>query len=139
MGFVSVDLEGVKEPEVVPDGKYKLRIVKVEDTTSKKGNEMTVFYIRIEDDQYPEAQIIRHWMIYPNEDMEKDQRTMRLRDIKRFLKCFGVEGDKGFDTEDLMGQEGECYVYQEEGENDGNIYNRLQLPRLDQNERRRVA
>ena len=135
MGFISLPLEDVKEPEVVPDGNYDLRIIKAEDGRSKAGNDMTSIMIKVEDDRYPDAQVIRHWLTYPDEDTPKDQRYLRLLDIKRFLLAFGIPYEKGFESEDLVGATGKCLVYQEEGD-DGNIYNRLRLPRLDKKSNR---
>ena len=130
MPFISVPLDDAKEAEPVPEGEYDLRIVKAEDGESKKGNAMTTVYIKIEDSAYPNAALLRHWITYPDKDTPADQRQMRLLDIKRFLTCFGVamEGN-GFNSDDLLGASGRSFLYQEEGD-DGNVYNRLRLPRL---------
>jgi hypothetical protein len=130
MPFINVALDDAKEAEAVPEGEYDLRIVKSEDGESKKGNAMTTVYIKIEDNSYPNAALLRHWITYPDRDTPADQRQMRLLDIKRFLTCFGVamEGN-GFNSDDLIGATGRSFLYQEEGD-DGNIYNRLRLPRL---------
>jgi hypothetical protein len=91
---------------------------------------MTTVYIKVESNDFPNPQIIKHWLTYPDSDTPEDQRAMRLIDIKRFLTCFGVAmEDKGFNSEDLVGCTGECLVIQEEADN-GNTYNRLRLPRL---------
>lgn len=130
MPFINVDLNDAREQETVPEGNYKLRIVKAEDGESKAGNEMTTVYIKIENSDVPNPALIRHWITYPGRDSTADQRAMRLIDIKRFLVCFGIpfEGG-GFNSEDLVGAEGECLVITETGD-DGNDYNRLRLPRL---------
>lgn len=130
MGFVKVQLDEVKEGQVVPEGEYELRIIKVEDGESKKGNMMTTVLIKIEDAGIPNPNVIRHWLVHPTSDLPPDQKQMRLLDIKRFLTLFGVAFDRGgFDSDDLLGQTAKCEVRQEEGE-DKEIYNRLRLPRL---------
>lgn len=130
MGFISVALDDVKEPTVVPEGEYDLRIVKKEDKESKKGNPMTVCYIRIEDAAVANPAIIVHYMTPPTADTPMDQVSMRLLDIKRFLQLFGVGyGDGGFDTDDLVGATGRGYLIQEEGE-DRVVRNKLRLPKL---------
>jgi hypothetical protein len=130
MPFISVPLDDAKEAEPVPEGEYDLRIVKAEDGPSKKGNAMTTVYIKVEDSAYPNAALVRHWITYPDRDTPADQRQMRLLDIKRFLTCFGVaQESNGFNSDDLLGSVGRSFLYQEEAD-DGNVYNRLRLPRL---------
>lgn len=131
MPFIDAALDdSVKEAEPVPEGDYELRIVKSEDGESKAGNSMTTVYMRVEDNNYPNAALVRHWLTYPDSHTPQDQRQMRLLDIKRFLSCFGIPFEKGgFNSDDLMGATGRCMVTQEEGD-DGNVYNRLRLPRL---------
>jgi hypothetical protein len=130
MGFINVDLGDVKEVEAVAEGEYDLRVVKAEDGESKAGNQMTSVLIRIEDAAIPNPAPVRHWLTYPSTDTPADQRQMRLLDIKRFLHMFGVPMEKGgFDSQDLVGATARCYLSQEEGD-DGNVYNRLKLPRL---------
>lgn len=130
MPFITTPIDDAKEPEAAPEGEYDLRIVKSEDGESKKGNAMTTVFIRIEDAAIPNAAPIRHWLTYPDSQTPADQRQMRLLDIKRFLTVFGIPFEaKGFNTDDLAGATGRCYIYQEEGD-DGNVYNRLRLPRL---------
>jgi hypothetical protein len=130
MGFIKVDLNDAKEAETVPEGEYDLRIIKAEDGESKAGNPMTSVLIKIEDAPIPNASPVRHWLTYPDSKTPADQRNMRLLDIKRFLTCFGVPMTAyGFDSEDLVGATGRAYLAQEEGDN-GEVYNRLRLPRL---------
>lgn len=133
MPFISVALNDAKEPEAVPEGPYDLRIVKHSDEPSKKsGNPMTTVYIKIEDAAYPNASLVRHWLVPPANDTPADQRMMRTLDIKRFLTAFGVpmQGE-GFDSDDLDGATAsQIMLTQEEDEESGNVYNRIRLPRL---------
>jgi hypothetical protein len=130
MGFIKQPLHDAKEPEAAPEGMYDLRIVKADDGESKKGNQMTTVFIKIEDPNYPNASLVRHWITYISNDTPADQRQMRLLDQRRFLQAFGVPYEaNGFNSDDLLGQTARCMLKQEEGD-DGTIYNRLVLPRL---------
>jgi hypothetical protein len=130
MGFIKQPLNDAKEPEAVPEGMYDLRIHRADEGKSKAGNDMVTVLIKIEDSQYPNASLIRHWITYVSKDTPPDQRQMRLLDQRRFLQAFSVPyQEDGFNTEDLQGQTGRMMVKQEEGD-DGTVYNRLVLPRL---------
>lgn len=130
MGFIGVSLDDVSEPETVPEGEYELRIVKKEDTESKKGKPMTKVYIRIEDAPVRNAGVIVHYLLPPDADTPPEQREMRLLEIKRFVTLFGVAYDeRGFDTDDLVGATARGPLVLEEGD-DKVIRNRLKLPRL---------
>ena len=134
MPRINVELQDAAELEIAPEGEYDLRIVKAEDGESKKGNEMTTLTLAFEG--HPEWQPLKHWVLYPSADMEKNQRAMRVVEIKRLLVCFNVEHDEaGFDSDGLVGQVGRSLVIQEEAD-DGNTYNRLKLPRLRKSDER---
>lgn len=130
MPFISVPIDEAKEQAAVPEGEYSLRIIKAEDKESKKGNAMTQVTIRIEDADVPNARLVNHFLVYPDSATPADQRNMRLLDIARFLQCFGIPHEgAGFNSEDLEGATGRATLTQEEGD-DGEIYNRLRMPRL---------
>jgi hypothetical protein len=130
MAFIKIDLTQTKEGEIVPEGRYELRVVRVEDTESKKGNPMTVVTLRIEDSDVPNPLPINHYITYPTEDLPENQQYLRSLEIKRFLTAFGVNYDSsGFDSEDLLGQTAHIMLVQEQGD-DHIIRNKLRLPRL---------
>jgi Protein of unknown function (DUF669) len=130
MAFVRIDLTGTKESEVVPEGEYELRVVKVDDTESKKGNPMTVVTLRIEDSDCRNPSLVTHYITYPSEDLPDNLQYLRSLEIKRLLTLFGVEySSEGFDSEDLLGQTARGMLIQEEGD-DGVVRNKLRLPRL---------
>lgn len=125
-----LELDDVQEAVLVPEGEYELQIVTVEDTESKKGNEMTRIGIKVLDADVPNPNLVNHWIVYPNDSTPADQVQMRLLDIKRFLHCFGIDAPDGeIDSEEFKGATGRATIIQEEGD-DGNTYNRLRLPRL---------
>lgn len=127
MSFVKIDLTKTKEPEIVPEGEYDLRIVKVMDTETKKKDPMTVLTIRIENAEQPNPAPLQHFITYPNGGQYDD---MRALEIKRLLTLFDVPFDTGgFDMEQLLGQTARCLLTQEEGD-DGVVRNRMKLPRI---------
>lgn len=131
MPFVKLALDTVTEPESVPEGAYDLRITKVKDTESKKGNPMTVITIRIEDAGIKNPAPITHYMTYPDDDLPEEQKNFRLLDIKRFLSVFGIPFDpNGFETESLEGATAHKAMVIKEVGDDNIERNRLRLPRL---------
>lgn len=130
MAFIRADLKDVKEAEAVPEGEYALRILKVDETESKKGNPMLALMIKIEDAPIKNPAPLRHWIILPDANTPDDQVQMRSLELKRLLAAFGIRYDgEGFDTEDLVGATGKAFLTQEQGD-DGGVYNRLRLPRI---------
>lgn len=131
MPFISVPIDDAKEMEAVPEGEYDLRIIKAEDGESKKGNPMTTVMLRIENAGIPNPAPVRHWITHVTADTPEDQKAMRLLDTARFLQCFGIPHEShGFNSDDLEGATGTCMLTQEENEENGEVYNRLRLPRL---------
>lgn len=126
MGFISDSLDDVEEAKAAPEGEYSLRIVSADDKFSKGGNRMIEARIAIEDSSV-QAPLIRHFIMGWDDDTPDEQKRMRKLEIKRFCECFNISHD--FEASDLPGQTGRSFVAQEEGQ-DGNIYNRLRLPRL---------
>jgi len=142
MPFIKIALDDAAEQEPVPEGEYELQIIKADDGESKKGNQMTTVMLKVMDPpaSCPNPAIIRHWITYPDMDTPADQRNLRLIDIKRFLTVFNIQmTEDGFDSDDLVGSTGRCFVYQEQSENNDEIYNRLRLPRLSKKDEASVS
>jgi hypothetical protein len=134
MPFINVgkSLDDVPEESAVPEGDYDLSIVSVgEPYTSEKGRTVIKVNLRVDDPDYPDAKLVLHAMAFPNEnDWNNEPRTAKLmlRNVKRFLKVFGVNwDDAGFDSEELLGATGRCRLIQDIYEGETN--NKLQLPR----------
>lgn len=122
------------EDHAVKEGKYDVKIVKAEYKATKSGEDhMIVAVCAIQGPEGEGAQPITHYLTEPKDDDENRIKRMRLRDLKRFLTAFGVPFDNGFDMQeqvsDLIGCEANLLVVQETYE--GNVQNRLRLPRLD--------
>jgi hypothetical protein len=130
MAFIKAELKDVKEAEAVAEGEYDLRIMKVDEGESKKGNPMLTLSIKIENAPIKNPAMVRHWIVLPDTDTPEDQVQMRMLELKRLLAAFGVRYDgEGFDTEDLVGATGKAFLTQEEGDQ-GGVFNRLRLPRI---------
>lgn len=127
MPFVSHAMNDVREPEAAPEDQYDLRIVKAERKTSKKGRDMIVATMVIQDSSV-DAPPFQLYLLAPGPDDDDNQVRMRLLEIKRFCSVFDLDPEN-FDEQDLVGQTGSCFVTQETGE-DNVVRNRLRLPRL---------
>lgn len=127
MSFVKIDLTKAKEAEVVPEGEYDLRVVKVTDGETKKKDPMTTLVLRIEDAAVSNPAPVMHYITYPNGGQYDDMRSL---EIKRLLTLFNVAFDRdGFNSEELLGQTAKCLLVLEEGD-DGVVRNRMKLPRI---------
>lgn len=138
MAFIRVALSDAKEVSAVPEGEYDLRIVKTEDKKSKgEGGkavrDMTVVTLRVEDPNYPNAQLLNHYITYPLASDPPETKALMLRNIARFIDCFGVpHDDNGFDSADLSGLTGHAYLGQRIPENaqTKDPVNELVLPKM---------
>lgn len=127
----AAELGGDFEEKPVREGKYPLRIVKSEFGQSKKGNDMISLTIKIEGPDSDGAALLNHWLTVPEEGDQYYR--MRMRDLTRFFRLFGVDIARDFDfekdAETLTGLTADCFLTQEESD-DGIIRNRLKLPRF---------
>lgn len=129
MTFIPIKLDDVQEATAVAEGEYELQIIKAEFGESKKGNSMVTVTMRVLDE--PTAQLVSHWLVPPKAGDPEDQVRLRKLDIARFCSAFGIPTEGGgFDTDDFPGQRAKVYLKKEVGEQDGNEYNRLRLPKL---------
>lgn len=126
MPFISDDLSDVQEAKPAREGEYDLRILRALERPSNSGKAMAEIFIAIEDPG-TDAPAIRHYIVKWDSDTPDEQVLMRKREYKRFCKCFSL--DETSEVEDWAGATGRSLVIQEEGD-DGNIYNRLRLPKL---------
>lgn len=130
MPFIKQALDA-KEPESVAEGEYDLRIVKVdEETPTKKGDPMITVTIKIEDPDV-NAALFNHWVLLIGPKIKKENHEMYKLNIQRFLQVFGIpHDDDGFDSDDLQGATGRCFLIEDDSADDGIIRNKLRLPKL---------
>lgn len=131
MPLVKAPLEDDFESQPVPEGNYDLRIQSAEDKDSAAGNAMTAIMITIEDPDHPNATPIFFFLNYPPK--EHEYYDLMWQQNKRFLTVFDVPYDKsGFNTDDLDGATGNCFVEHNMVEYNGveAPKNELRLPRV---------
>jgi len=128
MPFIKQALDA-KEPESAPEGERDLRIVKVDDETpTKKGDPMITVTIKIQDEE--NFALFNHWILLVGPKIKKENHEMYKLNIQRFLQVFDIPyEDDGFDSDDLQGATGRCFLVEDEGD-DGIIRNKLRLPKL---------
>lgn len=125
MGFITANLDDVREQVAAPEGEYELRITKAEEKTSKKGKDMAVITFAFEDTSL-DAPRFNHYILKPDGD-DETQDLNRMREWKRLCKACGVSTD--IDVGDLAGESLTAFVHQETGE-DNVVRNRVRLPQL---------
>lgn len=126
MPFIKANLDDVQEGTIVPEGEYDLKIIKAEETESKKGNDMIALTIKVDEKEYANARLIGHWLL-SDEGADEQQAYLRQIEFKRFCVCFDLAYD--CEAEDMVGAVGRAMLVQEDGD-DGEKYNRMRLPRI---------
>lgn len=125
MSFINMPLGDAQAREAVAEGKYDLRIDKVEPKESRdKPGQMNIrVLLKIIDE--PTAKSIFHYIagIGPSDD-EETQNNKKLQCIA-FLNAFGIEwSEEGFELEDFPGAEASGITLKQE-EYEGTIQNKI--------------
>lgn len=133
MSFIQLNLTDTQEAKIAPKGRYKLRIVGVEERS--KDNEVSGRTVQIEFVEYPDYQNIRHILSFPLRNDEDSKTKTKMRMLRRFLEAFRIPYDaNGFQDEDFYGREASIEVdldsYKADGGQDTTV-NRLVLPKLE--------
>lgn len=131
MAFMELqDLGDDFEDVAVPEGTYHVRIrdAKVGQTKAKD-RDMITCQIDIEDQDYPNAATIFHYVCFPKADDKESTHRLMMQGMSRFLATFGMDrGAGGFDPEDLVGAEADVLLVQEEYE--GDVKNTIKFKRI---------
>jgi len=138
MTFIPVNFDDAIEPQPVSNGRYNLQIVGCE--IAKTGPNSKVpgspqFKVVIGFADEPNAPNLMQFVSLPNEQDEQKSATFKVLLLKRFLTLFKVPFDpSGIDTEkmsmDMVGCEANAEVTLAEPDDNGNVYNRLVVPRI---------
>lgn len=138
MTFIPVNFEDVTEPKAAPAGQYELQITgcKLTKTGDKSKNpgrpqfEVSIGFVG-------EANIpnMRHYVSLPHEEDEPDSFNFKALLLKRFLVAFKVPFQpNGFDLEglamEMVGATAKLEVALDPPADNGNVYNRLVVPRI---------
>jgi len=98
MGLLDFNLEEVPELECVPEGRYKLQIVRAETKLDSHGNPGMSLSFSIEGK--PNTKRVSSWLALPGENDDADTANSKLRRIKNFVLSFGVspsnDSDEGY-------------------------------------------
>ena len=134
MSFIQMDssFSNVKEKQPVPKGTYDLLIENAVEHTSKESGKPSI-KCTIAIEGHPEASKVTHYVPLPNDEDDAAKTANKMIMIKRFLVAFGIPfEDNGFNVEDFFGARGQAELQLTSPDEDpnGNIYNRLNLPRL---------
>lgn len=129
MPFIKEDLDDVHEGEAVPEGPYLLRILKVEERTSQKGNAGLAVMLKVVDSEYPNAKPVNLWISDPSQLSDPEKAHYWKLQFKRFCFAFGLPLD--CELEDMIGAEAEVQLTQDPIEGtDDDTSNSVNLPKL---------
>lgn len=139
--MLDLDFDNVLEPKPLPKGRYPVQITagEVKETGEKSkhpGRPQLVFTIGFTGPSQEEqvAPTVRQYISLPHPDDEKKSYDFKLLMLKRFLVAFGLPMERPFDPEQVafaaIGAEADLEVDMTEPDDNGNVYNRLILPKI---------
>lgn len=131
MPHIPVNLNDAVESKPVKPARYNLTITQVDETVTKeKGTPQLLVNIAV--DGHDDAPTIRHYMSLPTNGDEPKSASFKILLIRRFCSLFSLPyDDSGFDTDAWPGATANmAEVTLSEPDANGNIYNRLNVPRL---------
>lgn len=138
MTFIPVNFDDAVEPQPAAAGRYELQILKAqlaESGPNSKNPGSPQFRVTIgfaNGDNHPN---IMQFISLPNENDPPETANYKALQLKRFLVAFNVPFDSnGIDTErvsmDMIGAVASLEVSLSDPDENGNVYNRIQVPRL---------
>jgi len=126
---IPLNLNDVQESRPVPAGRYNLVVASAEEAVSQKGAPQIKVSIGIEG--HETAPNVSHYISLPAPGDEPAKANFKGLLLKRFLVAFKIPFNaEGFDVQDFAGSAAAADLTLSEPDDSGNIYNRLQLPRL---------
>jgi hypothetical protein len=127
---IPLNLSDIQESRPVPNGRYDLVIASADEEKSKSsGKDQIKISLGIQG--YDKAPNVTHFISLPGGDDDSQKSNFKMLMLKRFLHAFRIPFDSdGFDVQDFLGATASCDLTLSEPDDNGNIYNRLQLPRL---------
>lgn len=137
MTYIPVKFEEIEEQKPVPQGQYELQITGAQATeTGENSKHPGTPMIRVTlqfTDLELNAPAVNHFLTFPYEG--DDNAAFKWLQIKRFLVAFGADvPTEGVDLEsmamDLVSRVATVEVTLTEPNENGDIFNRLRVPRL---------
>jgi hypothetical protein len=134
MAFIPMNLNEAVESKPVSNGMYDVVITDCQETLTKE-KQTPQFKVALQIEGHDNAPTLYHYQGIPSADEDADKMKFKMLLLKRFLVAFGMPiSSDGFDTSqlatDLIGQRARVEITLSEPDANGNIYNRMNLPRL---------
>lgn len=142
MTFVPVAFDEVQEAAPLPEGRYPTQItaaqVKQTGPNSKNpGRDQIVVTVGFTGPSKEEqnAPVVSHFISLPHADDEPRTNNFKALQLKRFLVAYGIPfNPTGIDLEEtcfaMIGATADIDVTLSEPDDNGNVYNRLRLPKI---------
>lgn len=147
MTFIPVNFDDAQEPQPVGAGRYDLQITACE--IAKTGPNSKVpgspqFRVSVAIQGEDNAPNITQFISLPNENDEAKSANFKVLLLKRWLVLFNVPFDSsGIDTErmsmEMVGATANAEVQLSEPDDSGNVYNRIIVPRIKNEEDTRTG
>lgn len=130
--LIPVDVGTAVEPKPVSNGWYEVQVTDCKDTKSQKGNPQLDMSLAIIG--HETAPNIRHFVSFPLPDDEPRKLEFKKLLLKRTLTLFKLPITDAIDTEKMamqfVGAKAKVELELTEPDDNGNVYNRLKVPRL---------
>lgn len=138
MPFINVNLDEAEESQPAAAGMYNLQITecKLQETgANSKVPGSPMFRVTIGFPDEPNVPNLSQFIMLPTENDEPKQLQMKMLNLRRFLTLFNIPYDSnGIDTDQLAmempGHTANAEVTLTEPDDNGNVYNRLKVPRI---------
>lgn len=131
MAVISTNLGDVHEPKPVAPGLYALTIAEAEYREEKNDIRVSIGI-----DEHLDAPNVTHFISLAKDEDDERKVSFKALMLKRFLTAFGIpHNDTEFDTDDFSGATASLELVLSEPNEAGNVYNRLVLPRIVEEEK----
>ena len=138
MTYIGVNFDEAVEPQPAPSGRYNLQITacdvaKTGPNSKVPGSPQFKVSVGFMDEQ--NVPNVTHFISLPNGQDEASSANFKVLLLKRFLVAFNIPFDNnGIDVEkmamDMVGATANMEVKLDEPDDNGNVYNRLVVPRI---------
>jgi len=127
---IPLNLNDIQESKPVPNGRYDLVIASADEGKNKEGTKDQI-KVSLGIQGQDKAPNVTHFISLPSTGDDPQKSNFKMLLLKRFLFAFKIPFDSdGFNVDDFAGATASCDLTLSEPDDSGNIYNRLQLPRL---------
>jgi len=127
---IPLNLNDVQESRPVPNGRYDVVIASADEGKNKDGTKDQI-KVSLGIQGHDTAPNVTHFISLPGNGDDSQKTNFKMLLLKRFLHAFHIPYDAdGFNVDDFPGASAKCDLTLSEPDDNGNIYNRLQLPRL---------